>query len=108
MHPIGGFSMADQISHFGQQVADACKDEYLSIPEFAKRCGGLSEWTICSWLSKKKLTRSKFGSRTMIHISELNRIVQVGGKSKSPRDAQSPALPTPGVANTTATAKGRR
>jgi hypothetical protein len=105
MYSLGG-CMPEKLSNqdYGQQVADACA-QYLSIPEFARRCGDLSPWTICSWLSKGKLTRSKFGSRTMIHVSELKRIVQVGGKSKGPRDAQSPALPTPDVANTTAKAR---
>jgi hypothetical protein len=63
-------------------------DEFLSIPEFAKRCGNLSPWTICSWLSKGILVRSKFGSRTMIRSTELSRIVKDGGKSRSPRQTQ--------------------
>lgn len=53
----------------------------LSIKEFARRLGGISEWTVAAWLSKGKIRRTKVGSRTMIRESELERVIADGGKS---------------------------
>jgi excisionase family DNA binding protein len=43
--------------------------------------GGLSKYTIHAWLAKGKLRRTKVGSRTMIRESELQRVIEDGGKS---------------------------
>ena len=63
----------------------------LSVDEAARRLGGLSKYTIHAWLSSGKLRRSKVGSRTMIRESELERVIEDGGKShvgrKVARDA---------------------
>ena len=59
-------------------------DSLLSIEETARRLGGLSKYTIHAWLSKGKLQRTKVGSRTMIRESELQRVIEDGGKSPSP------------------------
>lgn len=56
-------------------------DALLSIDEAARRLGGLSKYTIQAWLSSGKLRRTKVGSRTMIRESELERVVEDGGKS---------------------------
>ncbi len=56
-------------------------DALVSIDEAARRLGGLSKYTINAWLSTGKLKRSKVGSRTMIRESELERIIEDGGKS---------------------------
>jgi excisionase family DNA binding protein len=56
-------------------------DALLSIDEAARRLGGLSKYTIHAWLSKGKLRRTKVGSRTMIRESELERVIEDGGKS---------------------------
>jgi excisionase family DNA binding protein len=53
----------------------------LSIDEAARRLGGLSKYTIHAWLAKGKLRRTKVGSRTMIRESELQRVIEDGGKS---------------------------
>jgi len=53
----------------------------LSINEAARRLGGLSPYTIQSWLAKGKLRRTKVGRRTMIRESELERVIEDGGKS---------------------------
>lgn len=53
----------------------------LSIEEAARKLGGLSKYTIHAWLSKGKLQRTKVGSRTMIRESELERVIEDGGKS---------------------------
>jgi excisionase family DNA binding protein len=56
-------------------------DNLLSVGEAAKRLGGVSKWTIHSWLSQGKLQRTKVGSRTMVRESELQKVIQEGGKS---------------------------
>jgi excisionase family DNA binding protein len=62
-------------------------DNLLSVAEAAKRLGGLSKWTIHAWLSKGKMQRTKVGGRTMIRESELQKVIQDGGKSPvSPRN----------------------
>lgn len=59
-------------------------DTLLSIDEAARRLGGLSKYTIHAWLSAGKLRRTKVGSRTMIRESELERVIEDGGKSQRP------------------------
>jgi len=56
-------------------------EKLLSIDETAKRLGGLSKHTINTWLSKGYIRRTKVGARTMIRESELDRIVNDGGRS---------------------------
>ena len=66
-----------QVKTYGGFAMDAL----LSIEEAAKKLGGLSKYTIHSWLSSGKLKRSKVGSRTMIRESEIERVIEDGGKS---------------------------
>jgi excisionase family DNA binding protein len=56
-----------------------------SVEEAARRLGGISKWTVHAWLSKGRIQRTKVGGRTMIRESELNKVIQEGGKSPSPR-----------------------
>lgn len=51
-------------------------DELLSIEETARRLGGLSVYTIQSWLSKGRLPRVKIGARTMIRLSDLQAFIR--------------------------------
>ena len=60
-------------------------DALLSVEEAARRLGGLSKWTIHGWLSKGKIQRTKVGGRTMIRESELQKIIEDGGKSPVPK-----------------------
>lgn len=53
-------------------------DVLLSVPDAAKRLGGISKWTVHAWLSQGKLQRTKIGSRTMIAESELQRFIRDG------------------------------
>ena len=62
-------------------------DVLVSVEEAAKLLGGLSKWTIYAWLSQGRLRRVKVGSRTMIRESELQKVIQDGGKSPAPRPA---------------------
>jgi excisionase family DNA binding protein len=60
-------------------------DNLLSVPEVSRRLGGISKWTVYAWLSQGRLQRTKVGGRTMIRESELAKVIEHGGKSKSPR-----------------------
>jgi excisionase family DNA binding protein len=59
-------------------------DRLYSVSEAAKVLGGISKWTVHAWLSQGKLQRTKVGGRTMIRESELEKVVQDGGKSPAP------------------------
>jgi hypothetical protein len=60
-------------------------DKLHSVKDAAVFLGGVSTWTIHSWLSKGILQRTKIGSRTMIRESELVKMIRDGGKSPAPR-----------------------
>jgi excisionase family DNA binding protein len=60
-------------------------ENLLSIEEVARRLGGISKWTIHAWLSQGRMQRTKVGGRTMIRESELQKVIEEGGKSPSPR-----------------------
>ena len=60
-------------------------DLLISVQEAARRLGGISKWTVHAWLSQGRLQRTKVGGRTMIRESELQRVIEDGGKSAAPR-----------------------
>jgi excisionase family DNA binding protein len=60
-------------------------DKLYSVTDAAEFLGGISPWTIHSWLAKGRLQRTKVGSRTMIRESELQKVIQDGSKSRSPK-----------------------
>jgi len=60
-------------------------ENLLSVEEAARKLGGISKWTLHAWLSQGRLRRTKVGSRTMIRESELQRVIEDGGISPSPR-----------------------
>jgi excisionase family DNA binding protein len=60
-------------------------DALISVNEAARRLGGISKWTVHAWLSQGKLQRTKVGGRTMIRESELQKVIEDGGKSAAPR-----------------------
>ena len=66
-------------------VGRAVLENLMSIEEAAKRLGGISKFTIQSWLSKGKLQRVKVGARTMLRESELAKVIEIGGKSPAPK-----------------------
>jgi excisionase family DNA binding protein len=73
------------VKHGTRIILEKIMDNLLSVEEAAKRLGGLSKWTIHAWLSKGRLRRTKVGGRTMIRESELQRVMEDGGKSPAPR-----------------------
>lgn len=60
------------------------QDVLLSIEAAALRLGGISKWTLHAWLSQGRIQRTKVGSRTMIAESELQKVIERGGKSPAP------------------------
>ena len=70
-------------------------ENLFSVPEAAKRLGGISPWTIYTWISKGKIERVKIGSRTMISETELVRLIELGRNANSTR-AASEANPADG------------
>ena len=43
----------------------------LSVEQAAERLGGVSRWTVYSWMSQGRLRKTKVGSRVMIAESDL-------------------------------------
>jgi len=74
----------------GIKTGEENVDNLLSVEEAAKRLGGISRWTVHSWLSKGKLQRTKVGGRTMTRESELAKVIEDGGKSPAPRRKDGP------------------
>ncbi len=64
-------------------------DDLLSVPEFARKCGGerknggVSPWTVHGWLSKGRIRRTKVGSRTFIRASELAKVIKDEPESRA-------------------------
>ena len=62
-------------------------EKLFSFEDAAKQLGGVSPWSIRSWLSSGRLRPTKVGARTMISESELERFV--AESTKRPRDVRS-------------------
>jgi hypothetical protein len=69
---------------------EAVVETLLSVKEFARRLGGISPWTVHSWLSQGKVLRTKVGSRTMIRESELEKVARDDEKSPSRPERRAP------------------
>jgi excisionase family DNA binding protein len=44
---------------------------YLSVEEVARRLGGISRWTVYSWMQQGRLRKTKVGSRVMVSEENL-------------------------------------
>ena len=64
--------------------ASISDDRLFSVEEACRLVGGISKWTMHAWLSQGRLQRTKVGSRTMIRESELQKVIDDGGKSPAP------------------------
>jgi excisionase family DNA binding protein len=73
------------IWHHDSSLRRLLLDNLLSVEEAAQRLGKISVWTVRAWLSQGKLRRTKVGGRTMIRESELERVIEDGGKSPTPK-----------------------
>ncbi len=60
--------------------------ELYSVPEAAKRLGGVSIFTVRTWLSTGKLRKTKIGGRTMVSEAELLRFIRQGQSSPCPKN----------------------
>ncbi|HEY5055874.1 MAG TPA: helix-turn-helix domain-containing protein [Acidobacteriaceae bacterium] len=68
-------------------------DKLYSIKDAANRLGGVSKWTIQSWLSSGRLKRTKVGRRTMIAELDLQLFVEsCGPGSTAPRIPRAPVV----------------
>ncbi len=47
----------------------------LSVDEAANRLGGVSKWSIYSWLGQGRLKKTKVGSRVMIAECDLQNFI---------------------------------
>jgi excisionase family DNA binding protein len=65
-------------------------EELVSVSEAARILGGISRWTVHSWLAQGRLRRVKIGSRTMLKQSDLERFIQKGEGAKSAAPRRSP------------------
>ena len=55
----------------------------LSVEQAAERLGGVSKWSIYSWLSQGRLLKTKVGSRVMISERHLEEFISACN-SKTP------------------------
>jgi excisionase family DNA binding protein len=46
-------------------------EDLFSVPEVARKLGGISPWTVRAWLTQGKLKRTKVGGRTMVSESAI-------------------------------------
>jgi hypothetical protein len=72
-------------------------EEIVSVKEGARLLGGISHYTLHSWFSKGFLTRIKVGARTMVKVSELERILREGEGGISLRGARVNRAAAPAV-----------
>jgi len=56
----------------------------MSIAQVATRLGGVSKWTIHSWLSNGRLRRTKIGARTMISEADLQAFIASCNQGPTP------------------------
>ena len=56
----------------------------MSVAQAATRLGGVSKWTVHSWLSKGLLRRTKVGSRTMISELALQEFIASRNQKPTP------------------------
>ena len=53
-------------------------EQIVSVPKAAEMLGGISPWTVYSWLSRGVLPRVKIGARTMVRVADLQRLIAAG------------------------------
>lgn len=51
------------------------EEALLNVNEVAQRLGGISPWTVYAWLSKKRLRKTKIGSRVMVSEAHLQEFI---------------------------------
>lgn len=66
-----------------EQAVSPHEDPLFSISDSARYLGGISPWTVRSYITRGLLVRSKVGGRTFVRESELRRIIHDGPKTIS-------------------------
>ncbi len=69
----------------GLRSGGSALEDLISVSEAARRLGGIAKSTVYAWLTDGKLRRTKVGSRTMIRVSELEKVIEDDGKSPAPK-----------------------
>jgi hypothetical protein len=69
-------TIAERPLRIEERQANVESDRLVSVEKFAELCGGLSRWTIYSWLTQGKIKRCKVGRRTMLRLSELSKVIR--------------------------------
>jgi excisionase family DNA binding protein len=59
----------------GRNSGAYMQNALLSVEQAAQRLGGVSRWSIYSWLSQGRLRKTKVGSRVMIREADLEAFV---------------------------------
>jgi excisionase family DNA binding protein len=65
----------------------------LSVEQAAERLGGVSRWTLYTWMSQKRLRKTKVGSRVMIAEEDLQAFIA----SCNPESEESPIASSGGT-----------
>ncbi len=47
----------------------------LSVEQVAERLGGVSRWSVYTWISQGRLRKTKIGSRVMIAEADLEKFI---------------------------------
>jgi excisionase family DNA binding protein len=50
-------------------------EKLYSVSQAAEKLGGISTWTLHSWLSKGRLKRTKIGGRTMVSEDAIREFI---------------------------------
>jgi excisionase family DNA binding protein len=58
----------------------------LSVEEAAQRLGGVSKWSVYGWISKKRLRKTKIGSRVMIAEADLQAFIAECNPESAPQN----------------------
>jgi excisionase family DNA binding protein len=59
----------------------------LSVEEATRRLGGVSKWTVYTWMSQGRLRKTKVGSRVMISERDLEAFIDRCNPETSPRES---------------------
>jgi excisionase family DNA binding protein len=57
----------------------------LSVEEATRRLGGISKWTVYTWMSQGRLRKTKVGSRVMISELDLAEFLDQCNPGSSPK-----------------------
>jgi excisionase family DNA binding protein len=70
-------------------VTQEAPDKLFSVDAAAAYLGGISKWTVRSWLAKGKLRPAKVGARTMIRESDLRAFISACNPERPARSKSS-------------------